>query len=368
MTKKTGLSALTEQLFGKRSIDRLRLSKMLFSGELEARRAQRVKEGDLPWRILHYRRTVDPEKVGYPISNYHLVLPDTLDTHLSYLTKNCRVVSLDTLADLISENRPIPEKTVALTFDGGWIDNFVYAYPLLLKHRVPATMFLPTAFIGTTNYFWQDKIMFALVIMMQKGLPFLPFDFFGPEERALVQRVSPGGAIDLPLIFVVISILALRTPPERFQALSILGSVVQKIGGDLPAEPAFMSWDDAKLMDAGGISFGSMSHKHALFTEMTPEAIRQDIRAADELLNQNFKHVSSVFCLPEAAVSAAALRVLAEENIEFTVGQHEGQIITAAGAPSILPRVSLFEANSASTETFACRLWLGEDALTEGGE
>jgi hypothetical protein len=47
---------------------------------------------------------------------------------------------------------------VALTFDDGWRDNAVNAFPLLQKHQVPASIFLSTDFIGSRQRFWWESL------------------------------------------------------------------------------------------------------------------------------------------------------------------------------------------------------------------
>ncbi len=62
--------------------------------------------------------------------------------------RNWRVIPLAQLIEKLSKNEQLPDKTVVLTFDDGYVDNYINAWPLLKKYNFSATIFLPTAFIG----------------------------------------------------------------------------------------------------------------------------------------------------------------------------------------------------------------------------
>ena len=93
------------------------------------------------------------EKVVLPIIMYHsflkdprsqgkYVLPPSLfEEDLKYLEENG--YETVTVADLVAyyENgKPLPEKPVMLTFDDGYYNNYVYAYPLLKKYNAKAVL------------------------------------------------------------------------------------------------------------------------------------------------------------------------------------------------------------------------------------
>ncbi|MBM7870645.1 peptidoglycan/xylan/chitin deacetylase (PgdA/CDA1 family) [Clostridium pascui] len=58
--------------------------------------------------------------------------------------KNYTTLSLDELYDFINYNKPIPKKSVVLTFDDGYVDNYLNAYPILKKYNFRATIFVIT--------------------------------------------------------------------------------------------------------------------------------------------------------------------------------------------------------------------------------
>ena len=74
------------------------------------------------------------------------VPPDLFETQLSYLEKNgYTVISMDDLVhDLTAGNTGTVQKPVVITFDDGWRNQYVYAFPLLKAHHMNATFFVFT--------------------------------------------------------------------------------------------------------------------------------------------------------------------------------------------------------------------------------
>jgi peptidoglycan/xylan/chitin deacetylase (PgdA/CDA1 family) len=64
---------------------------------------------------------------------------------------NYNVVKLEDAANLIREKQRIPLRTVAITFDDGYKDNYIYAFPILRKYNLPATVFIIINEIGRSD-------------------------------------------------------------------------------------------------------------------------------------------------------------------------------------------------------------------------
>lgn len=62
--------------------------------------------------------------------------------------KKYNVVRLFDLVQKIKRKEKISKKTVALTFDDAYRDNYLNAFPLIKKYNLPVTVFLPTAYVG----------------------------------------------------------------------------------------------------------------------------------------------------------------------------------------------------------------------------
>lgn len=74
------------------------------------------------------------------------VNPEVFEAHMETLAQEGRLgISLDEAAAYLLEGEPLPEGSLLITFDGGFLDNFVYAYPLLKKYGHKAVLFAVTS-------------------------------------------------------------------------------------------------------------------------------------------------------------------------------------------------------------------------------
>src|SRR5438270_6415577 len=97
--------------------------------------------------VLNYHRLGDGTKCPYD-SDVFSATADQFEQQVRYLKTKYRVASLAEAQDFIERpSNQLPQ--VLITFDDGYLDNFELAFPILRKHGVPATFFLPTSFIGT---------------------------------------------------------------------------------------------------------------------------------------------------------------------------------------------------------------------------
>ena len=87
------------------------------------------------------------------------VSPEIFEWQMRYLSKNnFRVLSLDELVQGVKAKKKFSHRSVVITFDDGYDDNYTYAYPILKKYRFPAIIFLPSELINTPGFLTWDQL------------------------------------------------------------------------------------------------------------------------------------------------------------------------------------------------------------------
>jgi len=83
----------------------------------------------------------------------NVVTPENFEYQMSFIRRNnYHPLSLDELIDLKQNSKPIPWKSLVITFDDGFEDIYTHAFKILKKYQIPATVFVITARIGKEGY------------------------------------------------------------------------------------------------------------------------------------------------------------------------------------------------------------------------
>lgn len=112
--------------------------------------------------IIVSAKAYSNDKISVPIIMYHSVLKDesqagdyvitpvTLEKDLIYLKDNgyCAILPSD-LIDYVENDVKLPEKSVILTFDDGYLNNLTYVLPLLEKYNMKALISIVGSYTET---------------------------------------------------------------------------------------------------------------------------------------------------------------------------------------------------------------------------
>ncbi len=114
--------------------------------------------------ILAYHRVCPPS----PVDPFGLqVSPEHFREHLQVLRDRYSVLTLGDFVSCLDKNQ-LPRRSVAVTFDDGYVDNLTFARPLLREFDTPATVFVTSGFIGKAAFWW-DRLL--QIVMTAPDLP-----------------------------------------------------------------------------------------------------------------------------------------------------------------------------------------------------
>lgn len=121
-----------------------------------------MKTRGIPVIMYH---SVGPLKPGWDWNT--LVMPmEVFEGQMRMLKQHgWTTISLGALHDHIANGAPLPENPVVLTFDDGYLDNWVFAYPILKKYGHHAVIWSSTDFVDrgstvrpTLEDVWEGKV------------------------------------------------------------------------------------------------------------------------------------------------------------------------------------------------------------------
>ncbi len=73
------------------------------------------------------------------------ITPEIFEGQMKYLREaGYKTLKMDELLSYIKSESTLNQKAVAVTFDDGWLDNYIYAFPVLKKYNINAAIFIIT--------------------------------------------------------------------------------------------------------------------------------------------------------------------------------------------------------------------------------
>jgi len=76
------------------------------------------------------------------------VSPENFESQIAWLANNgWTSLTLDQYAGFLA-GKPVPRRSIVITFDDGYLDNWVYAHPILQKYGMHAVVFVVTGWMG----------------------------------------------------------------------------------------------------------------------------------------------------------------------------------------------------------------------------
>ena len=80
--------------------------------------------------IFYYHRVCNPED-DFLSSPDLVVSKNNFENQMEFIKEQFNVLPLDVIIDRLKKGKTLSSRDVAITFDDGYIDNYIHAYPIL---------------------------------------------------------------------------------------------------------------------------------------------------------------------------------------------------------------------------------------------
>ncbi len=219
------------------------------------------------------------------------VTPEIFESHLRHIRRaGYRTLFLDEVVGFM-QGTIAPshvDKGVALTFDDGYLDNYIFAYPLLKQYGMKAAIFIVSG--------WADAASNAPV-----------------SDREAAQ-----------------SGYRKNTPTH--------GDTKRMIGEGL-FHKAVMGWEMIKEADSSGlVRFYSHTASHKNCDEIEGEELMRELKGSKQALEERLKKPCDYLCWPKGRCSTAAVKAAKEAGYKAIFTTEHG-VVKDGGDPFEIKRI-----------------------------
>ncbi|MHC4824837.1 MAG: polysaccharide deacetylase family protein [Planctomycetota bacterium] len=259
--------------------------------------------------ILCYHRILpEAEKAAYFCPDL-VVTPEAFRAQCRTLAAHHRVLPLAEALAALQEG-PQDKPLVALTFDDGYVDNLMYAAPILAEFGQRATFFVVSDLMGTTSPPWYDFVARCVADLAARG------EGSGPEGSAVTMEsgMSPMDLVEGAKAF---------TPEKR---VAVLERLAERLGQAPTFPPQDLVMNAAQVQELVGLGHevGSHSVSHEILPLLDRTALEAEIGESKTRLEEAAGQPVPSFCYPNGDFDDRCLEIVAARGYAQAVTTRNG--------------------------------------------
>jgi len=241
-----------------------------------------------PWEKRGRTLTVIPVLMYHHVNprsgDMITVTPADFEAHLRSIQEGgYRTLSLEELLAFMEGSLKIRERALLITLDDAYLDNYIYAFPLLEKYNVRALVFAPTA--------WLD------------GASKAPID-----EKGIRNFKA--------------------NPPAHNQSKALVA--------EGKFSKVIMNWDMAREMQGSGlIEFGSHTVTHAECDSLKEAELERELGGSKKRLEEELGASCRSLCWPRGKFNEAAIEAAKRAGYRACLTTRRGVVTTTSNPMSI---------------------------------
>ena len=325
------------------------LSRILYStgitGGLRKLRTRFIRE--IP--ILCYHRILDvAANDEFPFDGGLIDASiDNFQWQMEYIKNHYHPISFKSLLNFISGQGELPRRPIIITFDDGYDDNYINAFPILKKLNMPATIFLATGYIGKNKTFWYDWLAYIILNLESRQLEIPSLGFRQSMPGSYQERYD--------LYNRCVALMKKVSNTRRLQVLSEISELYGKCYSQASNEVKNLSkpltWDQCREMSAHGIEFGSHSVTHPILASLDDDRLLLEISQSKQMIEDNIGFPVRALAIhngQESDFNDKILNMITENGYIFCISLIAGTNPLPLKSSDILKRMKIEPRNDKS--------------------
>lgn len=229
--------------------------------------------------------------------------PAQFDWQMQYVRQHLNPVSLARVIEHLRTGEPLPDRAVAITFDDGFSDTYRYAFPILQRHCVPATVFVTTGYVDSGEPFWFELAAYLNLRVERGQLQIEGSDLAFPSGPTIRERRDS--------LRVLHEILKALPNARRTAVLSSWARhFARRIDPTALELSRPISWAQVSEMAQAGIDFGSHTVTHPNLTRLTDTDLQWELSESKRVLEQRLNRHVGTLAYPIGTTAAYDARVV----------------------------------------------------------
>lgn len=247
---------------------------------------------------------------SYPLKEI-AVTPEELEWFLSFFLKHFQCGSLsETISLWNSEKEKIQYPLLAITFDDGQLDNFLYAKPILEAAGIHATFFVPVENINNNQLIWHDRFAYTILTLLNQDTT-LAHQLLN-QFNVTVEKTEKESAIKN-----IIEQAKLLSSEERLLLLKHIEDSIYDF--PQPSWDGMMSWEQLQKLIDKGHEIGSHSMSHAILPLCNNTQLEYEIKTSRHYLQKHLNVPVHSFCYPNGNYDYRTLKMVQQAGYHQAV-------------------------------------------------
>jgi peptidoglycan/xylan/chitin deacetylase (PgdA/CDA1 family) len=286
-----------------------------------------------------------------------IVTPATFERQMRLLQQHFRVLSLEEFEWHFTNGADFEPGSCLITFDDGWIDTYTTAWPMLKRFGIPAVVFVPTSFIGSTSTFWQEHLG---MLVSKAGDLARQEPKFAAELSATLTNLHLGELFRLAVLgeknAILAEVRAIKTNSNIDPGLA-LERIAALLGphAAMPHGDTFFTWDAAREMSQGGISFGVHGHTHRMLNTLQPDDLGRELSRASEIIARELDRSPTSMSYPNGNFNGTVAEAVRCHGFRTAFSMERGYVEVHDNACA-LRRMNIHEGPTGSDALFLARI------------